>query len=353
MTAGDETLPRLEVIDRRFRGIVHGRRDGALWATRGRTVLRLRDGAQEWLPVVELPRAWPRDLLSGPRALERASRADQAVLYPLSSESAFVVRAGTMFVVDKQGVKTIGIIQGDCPLKSSIAVAGNGSLLFGEYFQNRARRPVHIWRVVPEAGNAEIAWTFPAGRIRHVHGVFRDSQDDGVVWVTTGDENGECYLWRSDDDLQTLTPVGDGSQSCRVVTPFFTPTHLVWFTDSHSEQNYRMTLDRRTLKLERHEPMESSVWYGTVTTDGMFFAATAVEQGAGVQTEYATILFSSDGFRWRALRRFRKDPWRPRGIFKFGVISFATGCAAKDELWISGEALWHLDGRSAVCRLIS
>jgi hypothetical protein len=343
--------PRLEILDRGFRGIVHSVAHGAAWASQGRRIVRRRHGAAGWEPFATLPVALPRDALRWTRLLERASRADQCVVHPVEDDLALVVRASTVWRVRAGEAAPLGVVQGDCPLKASVAVAPDGSHVFGEYFLNPERVAVRVWRAAPDLSGVEPAHEFAAGEIRHVHGVQEDPYAPGTLWVTTGDRDGECYLWRSDDNLRTLERVGDGTQLCRAVSLHFTADHVVWFTDSNLVQNWRMTLDRRTGRIERHEPVESSVWYGARTADGTYLAATTVEVGPGVRTSEATVLVSADGHDWRPLRRFRKDPWRPAGVFKYGVLSFAAGPLARDGVWISGEGLWQLDGLAAECAL--
>lgn len=346
---------RLDIRDRSFRGTVHAAEHGHLWANRGRTLFRrtLDDTkAQGWRPWLTMPLALPRDLFARPRLAERASRADQCVIQPVGPERALVLRAGRAYRVTSDGATALGPIQGDCPLKASVALLPDGSCLFGEYFRNAERGPVHIWRVSPDLAQLELAHRFDAGTVRHVHGVYRDPHVPGAQWITTGDADGECFLWRTDDELRTLERIGDGTQKFRAVFLFFTPDHLIWFTDSNLEQNFMMSMDRRAGTVHRHQPMDSSVWYGVHTLDGVSLCATTIEQGPGVLSASATIHASTDGFTWTAVRRFRKDPWRPMGLFKYGIISFASGQLRSDSVWISGEALWNLDGVSAECSIL-
>lgn len=299
----------------------------------------------------ELPFALPRDLFGRPRLAERAMRADQCVVQPIHEDLALVVRARTVYRVTSGGPLALGRIRGDCPLRSSIAVLDDGSCVFGEYFLNPERLPVRVWRVTSGLANLEQAHVFPAGSIRHVHSIQTDPFAAGKLWLTTGDRDGECYFWCSDQRLQQLERIGSGTQRFRAVNLFFTEGELLWFTDSEREQNFLMSMDRKTGLATQHRPVESSVWYGRRTIDGVYLAATTVESGPGVLTREATVYASRNGFDWSPVRRFRKDPWRPMKLFKYGVISFANGAVSSDRLWINGEGLWNLDGMSAECSL--
>jgi len=109
-------------------------------------------------------------------------------------------------------------------------------------------------------------------------------------------------------------------------------------------------MDRETLQITVHQQIESSSWYSTQTSDGLFLAGTTVEKGPGVQTDRASLLVSENGVEWRKVISFRKDFW-PMKYFKFGVISFPSGSYSSKSFWISGEALKGLDGCSMLCSL--
>jgi hypothetical protein len=53
---------------------------------------------------------------------------------------------------------------------------------------------------------------FPAGSIKHVHGVYTDPYSDRL-WIPTGDFAGECYLYSTDEEFRELMAHGDGQQS--------------------------------------------------------------------------------------------------------------------------------------------
>jgi hypothetical protein len=237
-------------------------------------------------------------------------------------------------------------IQGDCVLHRGICEDSSGWAHFGEYFMNPQRVPVRIHRLSPDLDRWEVAYEFPAGRIRHVHGVYPDPYDAQALWVTVGDYAGECYLMRTRDGFETLESFGDGTQIWRAVALFFQPDHVCWLTDSHLEQNYACRMDRRTGTLERGQPVPCSAWYGAPTTERLFVAFTTVEPGPAIQRSESSVLVSRDGFRWEEVRTYRKDFYRPMRVFKYGVISCPSGELSASDFWISGEGLVGIDGAS-------
>jgi hypothetical protein len=71
-----------------------------------------------------------------------------------------------------------------------------------------------------------------------------------------------------------------------------------------------------------------------------------VETGPGVKRQESSVLVAEDAFHWREAMTFKKDPYRPVRVFKYGVISCPSGTMKNDRVWISGEGLVGLDGSS-------
>lgn len=338
-----ERLPAVSLVH-------HVDDDGTVWATRCRSILRRQN--DEWKRLARFPFVVPRDLFGWSRLTARASRADKCNLFANSSRRLLAVRAGAVCALEPGGkLRELARIQGDCVLHRGICEDLDGWTYLGEYFQNRNRGSVRIWRVSPELDTCEVAHEFPAGSIRHVHGIFRDPYDNSALWVTVGDYVDECYILRTDDRFQTLDRFGDGTQLWRAVVLFFTPDHVCWLTDSHVDQNYACRMDRRSGTLEIGAKIACSGWYGLTTTDGLHVGFTTVERGPGIQRNESSILVSDDGFHWSEAGSFRKDVWRPMRLFKNGVISCPTGKMASSSLYISGEGLVGLDGISLRIRI--
>jgi len=217
---------------------------------------------------------------------------------------------------------------------------------------NPKRGSVRIWRVSPAMDSGEIAYEFPAGSVRHVHGVFRDPWDPEALWAAVGDLQGECHYVRTHDRFRTIETFGDGSQIWRAVTLFFTRDHVCWLTDSNLEQNHACRMERKTGKLEIGQKIDNSSWYGTLTKEGVYLGFTTVERGPGIHRQESSILVSEDAFQWQEVHTFKKDFWRPVRLFKYGVISVPTGQMPLGDFWLSGEGLVGLDGCSLNVKIL-
>lgn len=332
-----ERYPRLTILH-------HREADGTLWGTSGRAVLARRDG--RWQTIARLPFAMPRDLFSFARPLARAARSDKCNVIVNSAGLALAIRAGQVYALRGSRPKPLFTIQGDSVLHRGLCEDEQGWVYFGEYFMNPGRGPVRIWRVAADGNHWETAYEFPAGSIRHVHGVFRDPYDPAALWAAVGDLGGECYLFRTRDRFQTVERFGDGSQTWRAVSLFFTPGHICWLTDSNLDQNHACRMDRDTGALETGQEIDNSGWYGAATEEGLYVAFTTVERGPAIHRRESSVLVSRDAFHWEEVFSFKKDFWRPVQVFKYGVISCPSGSLSQSDFYISGEGLVGLDGCS-------
>lgn len=325
--------------------IVHHLEPSLALTSAGRTIYAHPIGGRS--RNVRLPFRYPRDMSFGIRILERLMRADKCLVVP-HANAVVVIRGGKVYRWDDRLVE-LGDIQGDCPLHASACAGNSGALYFGEYFMNPDRGLVRIFRVCPKGESLEVAYVFPAGKIRHVHGVYRDPFHQGRLWVSVGDNDGECFLYWTDDEFASLSRMGDGSQLWRAVGLVFTASKVIWGTDSPHQTNHFVSWDRNTGKLEVGQQVDGTVWYAGTTSDGMFFAGTSVEKGPGVTTDQARVYLSRDGLEWSPCASFTKDAL-PMPLFKWGTLSFPTGTFPVSRIWVSGEALRGLDGVSQLLK---
>jgi hypothetical protein len=319
--------------------------DGTLWATSGRNIVKGNE-TLGYRKIAVFPPRFPRDFFGWPRLAQRAARADKCNIYSNALGRTLGIRAGGVYRIEDGATHRLLEIQGDSVLHGGICEDSDGNFYFGEYFMNPERLPVRIWRADPEIRAVSVAYEFPAKSIRHVHGVYRDRFDPEALWVTVGDFASECYILQTKDRFKTLRKFGDGTQMWRAVALYFTESHVCWLTDSNLEQNYACRMLRATGELEVGQQIDCPGWYGATTKDGMSIGFTTVEVGPGVKRDESSVLVAEDAFHWREAMTFKKDPYRPIHLFKYGVVSCPSGEMSNDRVWISGEGLVGLDGSS-------
>ena len=124
-----------------------------------------------------------------------------------------------------------------------ITAVPSGNIYWGEYFDNRERDEVHIYVSTDRGRSWQIAYTFPAGSIRHVHNIVYDRWAD-CLWILTGDEGTECKVLRASCDMRSVEVVLAGNQQNRAVAAIPTQEGLYFSTDTPFEKNHIYRLDR-------------------------------------------------------------------------------------------------------------
>jgi hypothetical protein len=302
------------------------------------------------LPV----RAWQRLPLFF-RLTRRALRLDKAnVLFNFNRDGVVAVYASDIYFYDLdsgQLSRTGRLRQCRNVLHCGIAVSSRGIFL-GEYGANPDRGSVPVWRSHDDGRTWSIAYEFPPRSIRHLHGVYNDPYSSSL-WITTGDFQGECYLFEvPDHDFSRIVRHGDGSQKWRPVGIFFESDRLIWAMDSQLETSHLQVFDRATGALTQGRAFPGPVWYSKRFRDGSAVLQTTVEVGEGVKSRYSHLFFSRDLIDWVEVARFPKDIL-PVKYFKSGVIGFAEGAQSPENFPIFGEALRGLDGRIKYVSIVS
>ena len=285
------------------------------------------------------------------RLTRRLARVDKGACVPIAGSSRLFVFYQTrsyVFDMDTQRLDQTGNFVFRNPLHGGTAEL-EGRTYFGEYFPNPEGRAVHIYASDDECRSWDVAYTFDAGTIWHIHGVFRDPFEDGRLWACTGDYDGQCQLITTTDHFKTVERFGDGSQKWRAVSIIFTADALYWGMDSPLSSVHVMRFDRKTGELEQGQPLPGPVWFSKQFTDGGAILQTSVEHSEGnpgVTSRSAKLYASKDLDNWTEVDSFPKDRY-PHRYFRHGVLHFSDGAQTSQDFTIHGDALVGFDGKVA------
>lgn len=244
---------------------------------------------------------------------------------------------------------------------------GIDSIAFGEYFENPTRLPVRIWKRCPQLEPRwEIAHTFPAGSINHVHNLCRGR--GGRLWILTGDFEHSAAIWLSDLELAEPVLALGGKQCFRGTWICETEANdLVWATDTQLEPNhvYRARWLRGEWLVENIAPIEGSCIYWQHHPDGVLFSSTVepgeptghrladlfcLSRGPGILSNDAVLYFYSEAKGLMEITRGTKDRW-PSRLAQFGCFILPEGIGPRSTVVFSGQALSGLDGRTVFLQL--
>jgi len=313
---------------------------------------RVRVGGPTGSRVIQLPEGGWKKLASRSRLARRAFRLDKCNVAPVGN-NLVIIRQGKVYHYNgttQALTPTLRLKNCRNILHQSIAVTPDRALYFGEYGNNPERQEVPIYRSQDGGMSWEQIFTFPRGKIKHVHGCYLDPFED-KIWIFSGDFKNECFILCADQDFQKVEWIGNGQQEYRACNAFFEKDSIHWIMDSHLEDSYHIEMDRKTRQIKRKQRFPGPVWYIKKLEDQFYLAATAQEIGPGVHDAYAHLMVSRDLESWEDIYQFKHDGF-PKRFFKFGVVGFADGTQTSAAFYLFLEALRRLDGKTVLCKLV-
>ena len=308
----------------------------------------------QWKPVARFRPAWWRNFTSQTRLSARLARDGFHALAALGDPSSVMgedknAADGESLIAAVPGAivtRTPGsgdfrvthkIRRGTRPLH--ITAVPSGIVYWGEYFDNRERAEVHIYSSTDRGETWQIAYTFPAGAIRHVHNIVYDRWGD-CLWILTGDEGAECRVLRASCDLGSVELVLAGHQQARAVAAIPMPDALYLSTDTPFEPNHVLRLSRDG-KAEEVARLSSSSISGCRVGEATFFS-TMVEPSEFNRSREVQIVGSADKISWQVKARWQKDKW-PMRYFQYGNAFLPDGENATGYLAATTIAVEHDD----------
>jgi hypothetical protein len=311
-----------------YRGIRVLAWDGdILYGCRGYKVVRLDTAKKrEWKMVASFRPSWWRNLTSRSALSYRLVRDGFHALAILDDQTMVGAVPGALVTripgSDEFSV-THKVVRGTRPLHVTAAPSGN--VYWGEYFDNRERADVHIYISTDRGRKWEIAYTFPAGSIRHIHNLVYDRWGD-CLWILTGDVGAECKVLRASWDLRSVKEVLTGNQQARAVAAVPTEQGLYLSTDTPLEENHVYRLDYqpdRSGSVEQVGNLASSSIFGCRVRGAIFFS-TMIEPSSVNTSREVQLAGSRDGTNWQVLACWKKDNWH-MGYFQYGNAILPDG----------------------------
>jgi hypothetical protein len=296
-----------------------------LYAGRGYQLVSARmqnPASVTWEPVATFRPALWRRFSAQNRLAARLFRDGFHALAVLSSGSLVAAVPGAIVTLrprEAEFRRTHTITRGTRPLH--ITAVPGGAVFWGEYFDNAARDPVHIYGSTDSGASWSIVYSFPKGTIRHVHNIVHDPWEN-CLWGLTGDYGDECRILRAACDFSRIETVLQGNQQARAVALVPMEDGLYFSSDTPLESNFIYRLDRRGA-LSRLAPISSSSIYGCRVGEHVFFS-TMVEPSEVNRDSNVRVYGGRGGESWEPLFAWKKDRW-PIGLFQYGNAFLPDG----------------------------
>ena len=320
-----------------------------LYAACGYTLLRARicQGSIQWDKAGEFRPAWWRRITSFSRLTMRLCR-DGFHALAISSTGILVGAVPQAIVTlapgDMEFCVSHRVLRGTRPLH--IAVTPRGGIFWGEYFDNPQRHEVHIYASSDGGAHWDVAYSFPAGTIRHVHNIVYDQWED-CLWVLTGDEGMECRILRVSLDFKSIDVVLAGKQQVRSAALITAPDAIYFSSDTPLETNHIYRLNRHG-NLSEVADLSSSSICGCRVGETMFFS-TMVEPSA-INSGKCVCLYGSRNGEWERLLQWKKDAW-PMNLFQYGNAFLPDGNNTSGYLALTTVAVENADFETSLWRI--
>lgn len=291
-----------------------------------------------WQSVATFNPGWKRKLSAANDLTARLFRDGFHALAVLPSGGLVAAVPGAILSLrprETQFRRTHAITRGTRPLH--ITAIPEGSIYWGEYFENASREEVHIYGSTDGGETWSVAYTFPKGAIRHVHNIVHDPWAN-CMWVLTGDYGDECRILRAACDFSAVETILQGKQQARSVAALPTQNGLYFSSDTPLEPNSVYHLDRAG-KLSQLAPISSSSIYGCRVGESVFFS-TMVEPSQ-VNLDQSVRIYGADANQpnhWQPLLSWQKDRW-PMRFFQYGNAFLPDGHNATNVLAVTTIAV--------------
>jgi hypothetical protein len=310
-----------------------------LIAASGYKLYKLIGGKQQYISKLNDPKY---SIISNFKLLSRFFRAEIHFYKTLGNHSGICIAKKGIFLENKltgKFEKVFHVMRGSRPL--NICEDNEGTLYFGEYFDNKNRDKVDIYASFNGGKKWEVIYTFSPGSIRHIHGIQIDPYT-GFLWIVTGDEDGECTIACTKDKFTTLEIVANGGQEFRACGLLFLPDKIVYGTDSPYIENYIKSIDRITFQVQNLQKVQGSVM-NSCQIGNICAITTTVEPSKVNETQYSFLWVSRNGSDWQTIACYKKDIYNMT-LFQFGNLRLPHYAASESEsLFISGHALNKID----------
>lgn len=307
--------------------------EGDYYLSRRNVLYHSADLRPPFTTVAVIPAPAWKQAASGLRLAQRLLRFMVTNVVPLGGGELFVTFDRSVGVVrDGRYVELSGLQRPCRVLRAACAIDHLGDLYFGEYVMNDTRSDVRVYRYRVGADGLEVAYTFPAGAIRHIHGVYFDRYTGALVCLT-GDADRECRMLRTEDGFRTVHTLGEGDETWRAVSVLFDEAAMFYGMDAEFRSNHIFRVDRRTADRTSLTEVNGTVYFSKRVGTELFFTTTA-ENGSDLKAGAAAIWRVSPEGGCAEIATFQKDAWHGT-LFQFGTVHFPYASASEDALYFS------------------
>lgn len=277
---------------------------GNLWATRGLLIYFLKKGDNKFYRFGRIPCGFNVYWLNNFRWVRKITLRSECIELSVNkSGNICAFSCGAMWFSNGIGqgfhmtmkLENFGLNKGRGIMSTGLTWVNENEFLFGEYFNNKKRDTVRVFRFTKENLSWSKLYEFPSGSIRHIHSIQKDPFT-GRLWLCVGDEDQEAMIGWLDDKCEYVNPIGSGSQLWRSCQLVFSQDALFWGTDTGSMDLagiYRW--DKNSGKLTVLQKTDGAIFFGTRLRNGIIVMSTDREGFQNEKDEVTRLYYLLDG----------------------------------------------------------
>lgn len=307
-------------------------------------IVAINLNSKEKKHICNLPISKVQKVLSKSRIIERLIRTEAKIAVPITSDRIIISYRGGIYNVDlqsgeiKKELSYRNGMNGPMRIVSIKGVPGfTDCLAFGEYTLNPQRKnPSAIFTRNEKTGEWKKVYEFAPGKVRHIHGLAPDSENQ-CVYILTGDFDTEAGIWKATDNFSKVEPLLVGSQMYRSGYLYKVKDGFTYATDTALEQNYLYQVrvsDNGSYELSTYYEMDGSCVSSSETKDKVLFSSTVeadesvrgwkswinMRRGAGIKSEYAKLVsVDKRTMSTKVIAEYKKDKL-PFKLFQYGYF---------------------------------
>jgi len=242
-----------------------------------------------------------------------------------SNIDCVIIKGKILFYENRNLINTLEINNGSRPLRKGV-VYKEDYIIYSEYYGNKGREPIHVYKYNYINDKKEIVYTF--NDIRHIHFIQEDINNSNYLYIGTGDLDDECGIYKFDLINHILQVIGGGSQMWRAVSLLQTNKFLYWGTDNPSGTNYIMRYNLESNRVEKLQQIDGPAYYSARAKSNEMYIATTIEDR---KRHKAIIYRTLDGQNWDKYLEFKKDALHTK-YFGYGLVEFINNQEELNEL---------------------
>ena len=283
------------------------------------------------------------DLFSFSRLLSRLFRIDRVNLISISRDKLTFLRQFNLYSYDLNTKKIEFLKRLESTrniLMDSSARDGMGNIIFGDY---GGSGKVKIYKSSNDGFTWKEAYIFNENTVKQVLNIFWDNFSESFL-VCTGDEQGECFFYIFDSQMELKEIIGDGSLKYRSISVFFEQNSIKWVTNDPYNGSKIYSMERSSYKTNLINSIDGSIWYSKLLKSKTIMLSSCAENTDDYNSKYIKIYSSLDFINWNLVKVFKKDIY-PKKLFRFGLASFPKGSFSGKSLYINAEGISQHDGK--------